>query len=376
MLALTAVSANENTTGAESAYNADLDVTDSVGESVGNMDESDTVMLAVSSEKNNTLSNNLRQGGGENLLGASNDGEILSDSVNFTGTSFSELRSQISSLSTGDTLELRNNVFQDGSGVISISKSITINGNGFTIDAQGRSAIFTIGNYNVELVNINFVNAKNTQGGGAVYFGGSGSVVNSSFVNCTASIVEYGAGAVYFGGSGSVVDSSFVNCTVITDDYYYGGGAVSFGGSGCVVDSSFVNCSSYSNGGAVLFYNDGDVVASSFVNCSAKDGGGAIFCHDSSSSYNIYNSSFRGCSASNYGGAVNIQSASSVSINNSSFIDNQANAGLALYTRSNVNILNSVLGIIFFISRNNIFRIVIINIIKCTKFSTSSFFSR
>ena len=317
MLALTAVSANENTTGAESAYNADLDVTDSVGESVGNMDESDTVMLAVSSEKNNTLSNNLRKGGDENLLGASNDGEILSDSVNFTGTSFSELRSQISSLSTGDTLELRNNVVQDGSGVISISKSITINGNGFTIDAQGRSAIFNIGNVNVELININFINAKNTQGGGAVYFT----------------------------GSGSVIDSSFVNCTTTIDGMYDGGGAVYFNGRGSVVNSYFMNCSSYTDGGAVLFYNDGDVVASSFVNCSAKDGsGGAVFCFGlSSNNYNIYNSSFVNCSAKNgNGGAVNIRSANGVTINNSSFIDNQANTGRALYTGSNVNILNSI----------------------------------
>ena len=129
---------------------------------------------------------------------------------------------------------------------------MTIHGNGFTIDANNKSRIFIINkNRNVILKDIIFTNAKFTNGnGGGVYFNSGGSVLNCSFVGCSASS---SGGAVYFNSGGSVVDCSFVGCSASSS-----GGAVFFSNGGSVLNCSFVGCSAAkSNGGAVYFNSGG-----------------------------------------------------------------------------------------------------------------------
>ena len=137
------------------------------------------------------------------------------------------------------------------------NSNVTINGNGYTIDAKDKSRIFWIQNSdNVTIQNITFQNGHPDSYydidygyyGGAIYwyYSAGGRVSNCSFVNNTA----------YFGGA--------IRCD------YSSGGVV----SGC----SFVNNTASANGGAINRHRSvgGVVSGCSFVNNTA-DRGGAIF---------------------------------------------------------------------------------------------------
>ena len=96
----------------------------------------------------------------------------------------------------------------DSKGII-INQSITIDGQGHKIDAQGKSRIFKITADNIILKNINFINGNTTDFGGAIYMD-SGSIKNCNFTNNTAS---QRTGAVCFDSFGTVENCNFVNNT-------------------------------------------------------------------------------------------------------------------------------------------------------------------
>ena len=119
---------------------------------------------------------------------------------------------------------------------VSINKILTINGNGFTIDAKGKSRIFYV---IPEYFNITDVTLKNGYAdyGGALYFKNYifNSVINATFINNTA---DYG-GAVYFysGVTNSEVNGLFINNTA---DY----GAADYfnkGVSGSTISGLYIN---------------------------------------------------------------------------------------------------------------------------------------
>lgn len=96
-------------------------------------------------------------------LGQEETAEVLSDDEvgNFT-----ELSGLISQSSSGSTINLTKDykrIPSEGySNGISISKEITINGNGHTIDASNGAGIFSVSGSNVVLNNITFTNAYNS----------------------------------------------------------------------------------------------------------------------------------------------------------------------------------------------------------------------
>ena len=95
--------------------------------------------------------------------------------------------------------------FKDG---VVISRALTIDGNGSTIDGLNTARIFNVTAKNVELSNITFKNGNSSKYGGAVYFFNGGSIIGCSFISNHASI----GGAVYFyEGYSAVYKSSFVN---------------------------------------------------------------------------------------------------------------------------------------------------------------------
>ena len=117
----------------------------------------------------------------EDNLNSSYD-DVLSDS----GT-YSNLNSKITGATTGETVYLYNN-YTLNSGYstsgITINKKITIDGNGYTIDARNNCRIFSVSGTNVVLKNIVFKNAYYSGNGGAVYWSGSsGSIINCTFIN-------------------------------------------------------------------------------------------------------------------------------------------------------------------------------------------------
>ena len=138
------------------------------------------------------------------------------------GGTFTELQDKINNAESGSTITLENNYTYDNSfkgDYISITKNITVDGNGYTIDAKKASGIFSINATNVVLNNIVFANAVTYDGiGGAIYSNGDLTVVNSSF---TGNFAEEG-GAIYSDGSLLVEASNFTDNVA----HWMGGGAI------------------------------------------------------------------------------------------------------------------------------------------------------
>ena len=187
------------------------------------------------------------------------------------GGTFNELQDKISNAEDGSTITLENNYTYDNSfkgEYISIAKNITVDGNGYTIDAKDASRIFNINAMNVVLNNIVFVNAASNDGiGGAIYSNGDLTVVNSSFSH---NFAEKG-GAIYSDGSLFVKDSNFTANVA----HWMGGGAIYANGDLTVSTSNFIGNDAPdwdhqgNIGGAIYALSRLNVTYSNFVNNTA-----------------------------------------------------------------------------------------------------------
>ena len=227
------------------------------------------------------------------------------------GGTFTELQDKINNAEIGSTITLENNYAHDNSfkeDYISIAKNITVDGNGYTINAKKASGIF--------------VNAVSDNGvGGAIYSNGVLNITNCRFIDCISPI--------YSRSNLTIINSSFEGN--IND---YDGGAIYSAGSLVVRDSNFTgNVANYGRGGAI--YSDGDLTVSL---CNFRDNnlldwdhygygvGGSIYSKGVSK---IINSSFENSSAEE-GGAI--YSDGDLTVVNSNFSDNFAEEGGAIYS--------------------------------------------
>ena len=294
-------------------------------------------------------------------LSVLNDEDNLSSAETFNGTAFSELQSKINSLNNGDVLDLTNNVTQNGASHITISKSITINGNGITIDAKGKSRIFYInGGATVVLNNITFTNGYQREDGGAIYnenakvtITGSqfikntisqngGAINNKGTMNIAetcfiANKASWDGGAIYNTGNINIADSYFINSTVNN-----GGGAIyNFESNMNITHSNFINniagaIQSYSGGAIYNFYSNVNIACSNFIdNTANRIDGGAIY--NWGREINIVNSSFIANKAITWDGGAISNYDGHMTITNSLFINNTARHGGAIYNRGNSN---------------------------------------
>ena len=319
IFSLSAVAANETTTQSFKEVSAD-----SVSVSVETNDE----ILGISNS--------------EESLGAPDDG------------TFKSLQEKINNTAEGDTLVLENdyaNTDDFNQNGINISKSLTIDGNGYTIDALGKGRIFSINASNVILKNIKFINGYYSRDGGAVYWGGNnGSLINCTFVNNSAS----NGGAIYWYGENATLSGSIF----INNSAGVGGAIRLITRHISIFDSKFIN-NNASTGGALSFIGDGGFVDvtewilqnSTFINNSASYDGGAIYCRylgDANVRAKILDSKFINNNASNSGGVVYLYKSREenkvvLEINGSEFEGNNATDGGAIYSReyTNVDILNT-----------------------------------
>ena len=246
----------------------------------------------------------------DEILSASNDAENLANPDDGT---FNALQNKINGTSPGDKIKLENNYENkdkfNQTGII-ISHPLTIDGNGYTIDAMGNGRIFHITSAHVILKNINFKNANYIEDfgqGGAIFWNGNfGILENCSFENCSA--IE--GGAIHYGGNekGTILGCNFTDCSS-----QWGGAICWVGNSDCsVVDCNFVNCSvtGNGNGGAIYFMADtgGSVVGCNFTDCHSEEEGGAIFLWENIGDY-ISDCNFMNCVADSnnpggYGGGA------------------------------------------------------------------------
>ena len=250
---------------------------------------------------------------------------------------FGDLESEISNISDGGTLSLIKDykTTWTSSRGISISKSITIDGQGHTLDGNNISRIFYISANNVVLKNINFVNGNYKDGyGGAVYVNSNlnSTIINSNFVNCSA----LAGGAVFLGKNSncSIVDSNFNNNVA----EILGGSLITAGKCNVnLLRTSFTKgLAQYESGGAIMLLNSNLNAEYLEITDCYSEFGGAI--SSLSSSFNISHSKFINNGAHYDGGAI-FAKYKSVSLYDTIFSDNYANRGAGVYISQTNNTL-------------------------------------
>ena len=249
---------------------------------------------------------------------------------------------------------------------IIINRSITINGNGITIDGSNTARIFNITGNDVTINNITFINGRadgNTdsdrRGGAILWNGANGTLSNSTFNNNTAT--DYGGAILWWDENGTISNSIFNN-----NNAKFGGAIYRYGKNGTISNSTFNNNTATQTGGAILwldengtisnstfnnntagsyggairwFAENGTISNSTFNNNTATNGGGA-FIWDGANS-NISNSTFNNNTAGSYGGAI-LWNDMNGTISNSTFNNNNAtNGGAILWWGENGTISNS-----------------------------------
>ena len=347
------------------------------------MDVSKSENLTVLNQNNNVqemLNNEIQN---NEILSLSEDNTTLSASntdndgalgAPDSGT-LANLRTKISNAPSGSTVLLENNYnfgsSSSGRGISIINKNLTIDGQGYTIDANNMGRIFNITTikYNVTLKNIVFKNAMYGSGaGGAIYFKGTNLTVENCTFESNKNHHSKGGGAIYVDYNDKVliniVNSTFsknnvssmgaalyfdnpsslqgqydvyiTNCD-FNENYAdcigknaYGGGAMFvYRSMNVFIDSSrFIANEAVREGGAIRYSGYLTITNSEFYSNKAKQGGALT--SGQKIDLNIFNSTFANNTASEEGGAIK---ARFFNINDAKFINNTAPNGGAIYAR-------------------------------------------
>ena len=181
---------------------------------------------------------------------------------------------------------------------IIINGSITINGNGHTLNfnQQNNNNIKIKNTYNVTLKNIILINGNNTLGG-AIHNLGNLTLENTTFTNNTA---KTDGGAIENYANLNIINSTFTNNTVTE----YNGGAIHNAGSAAlnITGSTFNNNTANGGGGAI--YNNGIININNSIltfNTANGDGGAIVNVYNV---MNIIGSTFTLNTANGNGGAI------------------------------------------------------------------------
>jgi hypothetical protein len=290
-----------------------------------------------------------------------NEDTVLKSSNQST---FTDIRNLVDEAQEGDTIEL-SGVYEDNCKDcigVSVSKPLTLKGDGNTVIRPNGGSFINIYSPNVSLINLKFVN---------IYEDGCRftpinlqseniSIINCSFINCSANILAcYGDNSrfinntfinctsekgilSFYGHNIEVSSSRFIDCNSSNSTY---GGVFFMGGTSCTLkDCMFANCYSLTSGGAFRWNGPkGKILNSTFINCSAASGGAIrvgnnecvlrdcsfINCYSPasagavawiSSNSVIENVYFENCSAHILGGALYVDG-ENVTVNNASFIN-------------------------------------------------------
>ena len=254
-------------------------------------------------------------------------------------TTFEKLKKLIDDDVTGEITLDRD--YHGNSSEIVISKTITINGNGHTLNAHGVSRIFHITAGSVVINNLTFVNGFTDSDGGAVYFdlGSTGIVTDCNFTNNSA---DEDGGAVYVKG----LDCKIYNSTFTDNTAGDDGGAILWEGArGLIYNSTFTSNrgvgrnGAHSSGGAINLVGDYTIVEKSkFDGNTADINGGSIYA--SGNHVNITDSTFTNSNVTHTkendyahgGGAIYIEG-HDTNIINSTFNQTNARVGGVIYVQ-------------------------------------------
>ena len=279
------------------------------------------------------------------------------------GGTFTELQDKINAAEEGSTINLENNYTHDENGSISINKSITINGNGYTLDARGAYSILHIESDNVVLKNITFINSdewgtavsvygnntiisdcnfENNRNyelgmGGALFIKGSNTIISNCCFenNCLSGLVDIFGGAIGICGNDTLISDCYFEDNYVSGEYSSGGGAIFCDGDLTVVNSTFISntVSCYGSLGGAIYSKGNLSISDSFFTDNTLYGvnvyGGAIYAESvyvnnsafESNNIHAFKSWETGSSAR--GGAISSQAAY---ISNSNFMNNSASS--------------------------------------------------
>ena len=202
---------------------------------------------------------------------------------------------------------------------IGVSKNITIDGAGFTLNGVNQMRILIVESDNVTIKNITIINGDSYAGGAVNWRGNFGLLTNCTFINNRA---DNGGAVEWEGQNGTITNCIFINNTA-----YDSGGGIDFDDA---VDCEVLGCLFKNNhamyGGAISAYS-GDylfVFYSEFINNSADYSAGAIYCED------CYNIEISDCSfinnfADKYSGAITLADCDDSLVSYCNFTNNTAN---------------------------------------------------
>lgn len=230
----------------------------------------------------------------------------------FEKGSFNELSHKINETEENQTLTLTEDyhyISGDRHGIV-ISKSITIDGAGHTLDGNHSSRIFNITAGNVVLKNINFINGNalgryfsSEIGGGAIYWMGvNGHLQNCNFTNNSGQYIEddpfendetitnddgtvihlikvrpMGARVNEGGAISWIGENGFLsNCIFINNNVGYpnGGGAICWrGANGKIINSIFLDNGAWVGSAVEWRADNGLIESSKFKNRGISDNG-------------------------------------------------------------------------------------------------------
>ncbi|WP_407423119.1 Ig-like domain repeat protein [Methanobrevibacter sp.] len=205
--------------------------------------------VSATDDVNQTVSNDLTDTLGVSL----SDVEIVGGA---DGGTFEDLQKKIDAAKEGAVIILENDYVADYSDdVIGITKTITINGNGYAIDGKGYDKIFYINSASVTLNNITL---KTSYPYGNYGFGGAIYATNSDL---------------------TITNSVFTNhCIYENDDDGFGGAIYVEDSVLTVKNSNFTNNFASQRGGAIYGYDSTiEVVGCYFADNEARAYGGAIY---------------------------------------------------------------------------------------------------
>ena len=254
--------------------------------------------------------------------------ENATQTIEFTLGDFDKLQTIINNAPENSVINLTRNYTYNQYDTITqgvlIDKNMTINGNGFTIDAKGKTRIFKV---TAESINITDITLKNGKAdyGGAIYFTNSisNSNINATYINNTATLR---GGANYFHSvSGSNITGTYNHNTATLS----GGANYFLSVSNSNINGTYNHNTATQNGGANCFYSvSNSNINGTYNQNTAEVLGGANYFHSVSGSnisgtynhntatqnggancfYSVSNSTIAGTytnnTATDYGGAI------------------------------------------------------------------------
>jgi len=216
---------------------------------------------------------------------------------------------------------------------IFINKTITINGNGHSIDAKGKLRIFKIYGDGVVLNNLTFTNGSCPNGAALNIIGNNVVVSNSSFFSNTA--INNGGGAIFVDGDGITINYCTFNDNNAT---VHDGGAIylSRNCNNTLIDHvNITNCYARYIGSAIFSRSSQLTISNSYFSKNIDSSGdvqyGGTLAFDVGSNHKVINCTFE--NNMNYYQAAGIKvysGSSNIDIINSTFIGNNAPNGGAI----------------------------------------------